>query len=212
MFILKFFVWRSKRSPLVSLSFIASIVGWLVCANFKCTASHKRCKCTTTNAVSHPKTRENPHEKKRRKKNSLHSVMVQWTLGCFRTLRMRVRVRYLHECTERMLLPLLDVDSTVHQRIAHQKQGRNTIVMNEGFGELSHCLHRAESWIFYQTVPRPPWFPKSKVYGAEIFTILLHICELRRRTTSEKLFSIEVLLIPPCITAIETSHKQKEDV
>ena len=37
--------------------------------------------------------------------------------------------------------------------------------MNEGFGRLSHCLHGGESWIFYQTVPRPPWFPKSKVYG-----------------------------------------------
>ena len=44
---------------------------------------------------------------------------------------------------------------------------------------------------------------------AEIFTILLHICDLRSRTTIEKLFSIEV---PPCITAIETSHKQKKDV
>ena len=46
----------------------------------------------------------------------------------------------------------------------------------------------------------------------EIFKILLHICDLRSRKTIEKLFSIEVLLIPPCITAIETSHKQKEDV
>ena len=52
---------------------------------------------------------------------------------------------------------------------------------------------------FYQTLPRPP----------EIFTSLLHICGLRSRTTIEKLFSIEVL---PCITAIETSHKQKKDV
>ena len=51
----------------------------------------------------------------------------------------------------------------------------------------------------YQTVPRTP----------EIFTSLLHICDLRSRTTIEKLFSIEV---PPCITAIETSHKQKKDV
>ena len=50
--------------------------------------------------------------------------------------------------------------------------------------------------ICYQTVPRTP----------EMFTSLLHICDLRSRTT------IEVLLIPPCITAIETSHKQKEDV
>ena len=49
---------------------------------------------------------------------------------------------------------------------------------------------------FYQTVPRPP----------EIFTSLLHICDLRSRTTIEKLFSIEV---PPYITAIETSHKQR---
>ena len=47
---------------------------------------------------------------------------------------------------------------------------------------------------------------------AEIFTILLQICDLRRHTTIEKLFSIEVLLIPPGITAIETSYKQKEDV
>ena len=46
----------------------------------------------------------------------------------------------------------------------------------------------------------------------KIFTSLLHICDLRSRTTIEKLFSIEVLLIPPCITAIETSHKQEEDV
>ena len=45
----------------------------------------------------------------------------------------------------------------------------------------------------------------------EIFTILVHICDLRSRTTIKKLFSIEVLLIPPCITAIETAHKQKED-
>ena len=46
----------------------------------------------------------------------------------------------------------------------------------------------------------------------EIFTILLHICDLTSRTTIEKLFSIEVFLITPCISAIETSHKQKEDV
>ena len=38
----------------------------------------------------------------------------------FRTLRMRVRVRCLHECTERMLIRIwciLDVDSTVQQRL-----------------------------------------------------------------------------------------------
>ena len=52
---------------------------------------------------------------------------------------------------------------------------------------------------FDQTVPRTP----------EIFTSLLHIFDLRSRTTIKKLFSIEV---PPCITAIETSHKQKKDV
>ena len=56
-------------------------------------------------------------------------------------------------------------------------------------------------------------FQKVKVMDIpEICTMLLHICDLRSRTTIEKLFSIEVLLIPPCITAIETSHKQKEDV
>ena len=43
-------------------------------------------------------------------------------------------------------------------------------------------------------------------------TIWLHICDLRSHTTSKKLFSIEILLILPCITAIATSHKQKEDV
>jgi len=32
------------------------------------------------------------------------NMMVLWTLACFRTLRMRVRVRRLHECTERVLL------------------------------------------------------------------------------------------------------------
>jgi len=52
---------------------------------------------------------------------------------------------------------------------------------------------------FHQTVPRTP----------AIFTSLLHIFDLRSRTTIKKLFSIEV---PPCITAIETSHKQKKDV
>ena len=52
---------------------------------------------------------------------------------------------------------------------------------------------------FDQTVPRTP----------AIFTSLLHIFDLRSRTTIKKLFSIEV---PPCITAIETSHKQKNDV
>ena len=52
---------------------------------------------------------------------------------------------------------------------------------------------------FDQTVPRTP----------AIFTSLLHIFDLRSRTTIKKLFSIEV---PPCITAIETSHKQKKDV
>ena len=46
----------------------------------------------------------------------------------------------------------------------------------------------------------------------EIFTIQLHIYDLRSHTTIEKPISIEVLLILPCITAIETSHKQKEDV
>ena len=60
-------------------------------------------------------------------------------------------------------------------------------------------FNQRQKTIFYQTVPRTP----------EIFTSLLHICDLRSRTTIEKLFSIEV---PPCITAIETSHKQKKDV
>ena len=38
---------------------------------------------------------------------------------------------------------------------------------------------------------------------------LLHIFDLRSRTTIKKLFSIKV---PLCITAIETSHKQKKAV
>ena len=45
-----------------------------------------------------------------------------------------------------------------------------------------------------------------------IFTNLLHNCDIRSRTTIEKQLSIGVLLFPPCITAIETYHKQEEDV
>ena len=78
-----------------------------------------------------------------RDKKETGNMLVLWTLACFRTLRMRVGVRRLHECTEMVLLPYT----------------------------------RAENWS-YQTVPRTP----------EIFTSLLHICDLRSRTTIEKLY------------------------
>ena len=51
-----------------------------------------------------------------KKETCLVIMLVLWTLACFRTLRMRVRVRRLHECTDRCCCHILDVDSTVQQR------------------------------------------------------------------------------------------------
>jgi len=113
----------------------------------------------------------------------------------FRTLRMRVRVRCLHECTGRMLIRIwciLDVDSTVQQRLG-------------GYG--------AESWIFYQTVTRPPWFSKSKLYGHtwNIYNFASYLWFKKSQYNREAVLNRSTSY-PPCITAIETSHKQKEDV
>jgi len=113
----------------------------------------------------------------------------------FRTLRMRVHVRCLYECTGRMLIRIwciLDVDSTVQQRLG-------------GYG--------AESWIFYQTVTRPPWFSKSKLYGHtwNIYNFASYLWFKKSQYNREAVLNRSTSY-PPCITAIETSHKQKEDV
>ena len=73
---------------------------------------------------------------------------------------MRVRLRFFAWVYEE------DVHAVCSTWIVRPKKGKeNTIVMNERFGRWSHFLHGGESWIFYKTVPRPLWFPKSKVYG-----------------------------------------------
>jgi len=84
---------------------------------------------------------------------------------------------------------------------------------NEGFGWLSHCLHGGESWIFYQTVPRPPWFSKSKLYGHtwNIYNFASYLWFKKSQYNREAVLNRSTSY-PPCITAIETSHKQKEDV
>ena len=108
---------------------------------------------------------------------------------------------------------MLDIDSTVQQRSAPKTGKENTIVMNEGFGWWSHCLHGGGAGYFIKQYQDLLDFQKVKFMDIpEIFKILLHIFFLRSRTTIEKLFSIDVLLSPRCITAIETSHKQKENV
>ena len=74
-------------------------------------------------------------------------------------------------------------------------------------------LYGGESWIFYQTVTRPPWFSKSKLYGHtwNIYNFASYLWFKKSQYNREAVLNRSTSY-PPCITAIETSHKQKEDV
>jgi len=123
----------------------------------------------------------------------MQKMMVLWTLAFVPCACAYVYAVCMS--TERMLIRIwciLDVDSTVQQRLG-------------GYG--------AESWIFYQTVTRPPWFSKSKLYGHtwNIYNFASYLWFKKSQYNREAVLNRSTSY-PPCITAIETSHKQKEDV
>ena len=115
------------------------------------------------NAVSHPK-----NTRKSTWKKNIPGYKVDGTMDV-------VLLSYLthaRTCTIFAWVYGEDVDAVCstwivpsNKNCAPKTGKENTIVMNEGFGWWSHFLHGGESWIFYQTVPRPLWFSKSKLYG-----------------------------------------------
>ena len=99
------------------------------------------------------------------------------------------------------LYRILDVNST------------GIIVTKQGMSDGVYVFTEAKAGYFIKQYQDLLDLQKVKfVDKPATFTHLLHNCDIRSRTTIEKQFSIGILLIPPCITAIENYHKQEEDV
>ena len=107
---------------------------------------------------------------------------------------------------------MLDVDSTNNEFFQNRKE--NTIILNERrIWEVESLSSRRRKLDILSNSTKTSDLQKVNFLDIPaIFTNVLHNCDIRNRTTIQKQFSIGVLLIAPCITAIETSHKQQEDV
>ena len=106
---------------------------------------------------------------------------------------------------------MLDVDSTNNKFFQNRKE--NTIILNERRIWVESLSSRRRKLDILSNSTKTSDLQKVNFLDTPaIFTNVLHNCDIRSRTTIEKQFSIGALLIPPGIAAIETSHKQEEDV
>ena len=107
---------------------------------------------------------------------------------------------------------MLDVESTNNEFFQNRKE--NTIILNERriWAVESLSSRRRKLDILSNSTKTSDLQKVNFLDIPAIFANVLHNCDIRNRTTIQKQLSIGVLLIAPCITAIETFHKQQEDV